>query len=167
MISTEYVLSDLPLVIRRRVKWGECDPAGVVYTVTFSEYVISAAELFYGALFETTPQRAKHEQGFGTPSRALAFDFRRSLRPDDEFDMTVTVAEIHSRTYVLDITGRTPQGEVVFVAKLTPVCVAREERRSIEIPNAFRQALHRYRDACSNAAPPNPVDPASAQESST
>lgn len=40
MTSTEHVLSQLPFVVRRRVKWGECDPAGVVYTVTFSEYVI-------------------------------------------------------------------------------------------------------------------------------
>ncbi|VTU26021.1 acyl-CoA thioester hydrolase, YbgC/YbaW family [Variovorax sp. PBS-H4] len=153
MIATEQVLSQLPLVIRRRVKWGDCDPAGVVYTVTFSEYVISAAELFYGALFDTTPQRAKREQGFGTPSRALSFEFHRSLRPDDEFDMTVTVADIHSRTYVLDVTGRTLQGEVVFVAKLTPVCVARDERRSIEIPHSFRQALQGYRDACAKADP--------------
>lgn len=152
MTSTEHVLSQVPLVARRRVKWGDSDPAGVVYTVSFSEYVISAAELFYGALFDTTPQRAKNEQGFGTPSRALAFDFHRSLRPDDEFDMTVTVADIRSRTYVFDITARTPHGDVIFIAKLTPVCVARDERRSIEIPEAFRQALQRYRDACANAA---------------
>lgn len=46
MIATEQVLSERPLVIRRRVKWGDCDPAGVVYTPMFSEYVISAAELF-------------------------------------------------------------------------------------------------------------------------
>ena len=151
MTSTEYIVSERPLVIRRRVKWGDCDPAGVVYTPTFSEYVISAAELFYGSLFGTTPQRAKHEQGFGTPSRALAFDFRRSLRPDDEFDMTVTVAAIHSRTYVLDITGRTQEGEVIFVATLTPVCVARGERRSIDIPPAFRQELERYQAESGNS----------------
>lgn len=152
---TEQVISTVPLVVRRRVKWGECDPAGVVYTVSFSEYLISAAELFYGALFETTPRRAKREQGFGTPSRALSFDFRRSLRPDDDFEMTVTVADVKSRTYVLDITARTPQGEVVFVATLTPVCVARDERRSIEIPRAFRRALLAYRDACIAAAGTN------------
>src|SRR5437899_4680260 len=103
MISTEHVIGTRPLVVRRHVKWGDCDPAGVVYTVTFAEYVISAAELFYGSFFGTTPQRAKEQQGFGTPSRALSFDFQRSLRPDEEFDMTVTVADVHSRTYVLDI----------------------------------------------------------------
>lgn len=146
--ATEYIVGTNPLVIRRRVKWGECDPAGVVYTVTFSEYVISAAELFYGSLFGTTPQRAKDEQGFGTPTRALDFDFRRSLRPDEEFEMTVTVAEIRNRTYVLRICARTLDGDIAFLAHLTPVCVARGERRSIDIPPAFRQALERYHGAC-------------------
>lgn len=152
MTSTEYVLSEQPLVIRRRVKWGDCDPAGVVYTPVFSEYVISAAELFYGALFGSSPQHAKHEQGFGTPSRALAFDFRLSLRPDDDFEITVQVAAIHSRSYVLEVTGRTLGGAVIFVATLTPVCVARDERRSIEIPPAFREALLNYQAACAAAA---------------
>ena len=143
MIATEQVLSERPLVIRRRVKWVAARASKTTVAA-----LISAAELFYGALFGTTPQRAKHEQGFGTPSRALAFDFRRSLRPDDEFDMTVSVAGIHSRTYVLDVTARTLEGEVIFVATLTPVCVARDERRSIEIPAAFRQALEGYESAC-------------------
>lgn len=148
MTSTEYVVSNTPLVIRRRAKWGDCDPAGVVYTVTFSEYVISAAELFYGALFATTPQRAKREQGFGTPTRSLAFEFHRSLRPDDEFDMRVTVTEILERSYVLQIEGRTPEGEMVFLAKLTPICVARSERKSIAIPDVLRLALENYCTAC-------------------
>ena len=152
VISTEYVTNTTPLTIRRRVKWGECDPAGVVYTVTFAEYVISAAELFYGSLYSTTPQKAKRDKGFGTPSRALNFDFRLSLRPDDEFDMTVTVTDIKSRTFVLDITARTPAGDIIFVATLTPVCVARDERRSIELPAEFREALLRYQRASAPTA---------------
>jgi len=147
--QTEWVISTTPFVVRRRVKWGDCDPAGVVYTVTFSEYVLSAAELFYERLFGTTPQRAKEEQGFGTPSRALSFDFRRSLRPDEEFDMTVEVGAIGTRTYRLDVTGRTADGSVAFIAQLTPVCIARDERRAIDVPAALRTALERYAEACS------------------
>jgi len=154
MISTEHIIGTAPLVIRRRVKWGDCDPAGVVYTVTFAEYVISAAELLYGMLFDTTPQRAKDTFGFGTPSKALAFDFRSSLRPDDEFDMTVTVADIRTRTYVLHIAARTPAGVDVFHADLTPICVARGERRSIAIPDAFRAVLENYRAACGETGTP-------------
>ena len=130
MISTEHIIATRPLVIRRRVKWGDCDPAGVVYTVTFAEYVVSAAELFYGSLFETTPQRAKAIHGFGTPSRALTFDFRSSLRPDDDFDMTVTVDDIRTRSYVLGIDARTIDGIDVFRSVLTPICVDKFQQQA-------------------------------------
>ncbi|WP_342133533.1 acyl-CoA thioesterase [Hydrogenophaga sp. OTU3427] len=148
MTSTEQVINKAPVVIRRRVKWGECDPAAVVYTVSFTEYVISAAELFYEVLLGQSPQAAKQHGGFGTPSRALSFDFHSSLRPDELFDMTVIVEDVRSRTYVLAITARRPQGELIFEAKLTPVCVARDARRSIELPDAFRRSLLAYQQAC-------------------
>ena len=148
IVAVEYVRSTRPLIVRKCVKWGECDPAGVVYTATFADYVVQAAELFYGELFGIPPQQAKREHRFGTPSRALSFDFRRSLHPDEAFDLAVRVAEVHSRTYALEITGTTPEGEVVFIAHLTPVCVARPERRSIEIPAPFRQALLDYQRDC-------------------
>ncbi|MDH2236121.1 thioesterase family protein [Pigmentiphaga sp. GD03639] len=152
MTSTEHVLSSTPFVVRRRVKWGDCDPAGVVYTVTFGEYVISAVELFYGMLFDSTPQRVKDELGFGTPSRALSFDFRGSLWPDDEFDMRVTVEDIRQHTYALDITATTAAGQTAFIAKLTPICVARGERRAIPVPGVLRDALSSYQAACGAAA---------------
>jgi 4-hydroxybenzoyl-CoA thioesterase len=145
MTSTEHVVSTAPFVVRRRVKFGECDPAGVVYTPAFGEYVISCADLFYEFLLDGRPEGLKDEYGFETPSRALSFDFRSSLRPDDEFDMTVSIAEIRSRTYTLSITGRTVNGADVFIANLTPICVARRERRAIEIPGPFRERLEAYR----------------------
>lgn len=151
MTPLEYVLHQRPIVVRRRVRWGECDPAGVVYTATFSDYVIAAAELFYGELFGTTPQQGKSEQGFGTPTRALSFDFQRSLRPDEEFDMAVHVLEVRTRTYVLQIVATTPQGEPVFTAQLTPVCVQRPERQSIPVPESFRETLLAYQRECNDS----------------
>lgn len=144
----EYLISQRPLIVRRRVRWGECDPAGVVYTAVFADYVVEAAELFYEQLFNITPQSAKSKYGFGTPTRALSFDFISSLRPDDEFDMTVRVVDIRTRTYVLEITATTPKGEAIFNAQLTPVCVKRPERSSIPIPEAFRTALLNYQIDC-------------------
>ncbi|WP_087724819.1 acyl-CoA thioesterase [Pandoraea sp. PE-S2T-3] len=148
MISTEYVLSEQPFVVRRRVRWGECDPAGVVYTATFSDYVISVAELFYGSLFGGTPQAVKDRHGFGTPTRALEFDFRRSLWPDDTFDISVEVDGIRTRTFTLLMTARKADGEIAFVARLTPVCIQRGKRESIEMPAVLREALDQYQTRC-------------------
>ena len=48
-VPIEYLLSERPLTVRRRVRWGECDPAGVVYTATFADYAISAAAFVQSA----------------------------------------------------------------------------------------------------------------------
>jgi acyl-CoA thioesterase FadM len=154
MISTEYVLSEQPFVVRRQVRWGECDPAGVVYTASFSDYVVCVAELFYGSLFGGTPQAVKHQHGFGTPTRALDFDFRRSLWPDDVFDVSVDVAEIRTRTFTLRMTARKADGEIAFIARLTPICIQRGVRESIEMPAVLRAALVQYRTRCDAAAAP-------------
>ncbi|MBV9529227.1 acyl-CoA thioesterase [Sphingomonas sp.] len=149
MTATESVVSEAPFIVRRTVKWGDCDPAGVVYTVTFGEYVISAANLFYNHLLGARSADFKRAHGFRTPTRALEFDFRRALWPDEVFEMTVSVHEIRSRTYVLEVMGRMATvGEDVFRAMLTPVCIARDERRAVDIPVPFRTALERHRDTC-------------------
>jgi len=148
MQCNEQVINTLPVIIRRRVRWLECDPAGVVFTGIFSDYAISAAEWFYEVLLGESSQKAKRVHGFGTPTRALTFDFKRSLKPDEVFDLLVTVEEIHTRTYVLNITGQTLDNEIVFISKLTPVCIAVDERRSIDIPPTFRLALEQYQRQC-------------------
>lgn len=149
MTVIESVVSEVPFIVRRTVKWGDCDPAGVVYTVTFGEYVISAANLFYNHLLDARSADFKRAYGFHTPTRALEFDFRRALWPDEAFEMTVSVHDIRSRTYALKVMGHTAaDGEDVFCALLTPVCIARDERRAINIPPPFRAALERHRNAC-------------------
>jgi len=157
MICTEAVVADTPFAVRRRIRWGECDPAGVVYTPCFSEYVISTAELFYERLFDGLPQRTKDELGFGTPTRALAFDFRRSLWPDESIDIEVSVEAISTRTYTLAMTARMSEGgDTAFVARLTPICVRRGTRDAINVPAALRNALEQYRRHCATGLRTNP-----------
>ncbi|MCA1457078.1 hypothetical protein I6F35_28325 [Bradyrhizobium sp. BRP22] len=42
----EVIISKVPFRVRRAVRWSECDPAGVVYTGQFSEYLLSSIYLF-------------------------------------------------------------------------------------------------------------------------
>ncbi len=121
----------------------------VVYTPSFSEYVISTAELFYESLFDGPPQRTKDRLGFGTPTRGLAFDFRRSLWPDESFDIAVTVEAIGTRSFTLAMTARMSEGgETAFIGRLTPICVRRGSRDAISVPVALREALEQYQRAC-------------------
>ena len=55
-----------------------------------------------------------------TPIKALSFVFLAPLRPNDEFDMVVTVREIRTHTFVLGIDGTLVSGTPVFECTLAP-----------------------------------------------
>lgn len=146
--ATEQIVEMAPLTVRRRVKWGECDPAGVVYTVNYSEYVASAFELFMAALMGGPLQAMKQRYGLATPARALTLEFLAPLRPDDEFIMTVTVADIRVRSFDLAFDARSADGDGTFRAKLAAITVAPSTRKAVPIPDVLRGALDRYKGLC-------------------
>src|SRR5579872_1907364 len=141
--ATERVIGWPPLKVLRRVRWGECDPAGVVYTVNFCEYVASAFELFMTELLGGPLQAIKKQHGFAVAARALTLDFLGSLQPDDQFVMTVLVTELRTRTFDLSVTGACGAREI-FRAKLTPISVD-PTRSAIAIPELLRQGLDAYK----------------------
>ena len=75
---------------------------------------------------------------------------------DDQRMLADSLDRYLAQRYPIDrrhAAATTPQGEPVFNARLTPVCVARPERRSIDIPPAFRQALLDYQRDCGMPTP--------------
>jgi 4-hydroxybenzoyl-CoA thioesterase len=153
--TTESVISRVPFIVRRRVRFGDCDPAGIVYTPRFADYAVSAMDLFLsdlmgGPYLESLPD-------LQTPIKALSFVFSAPLRPNDEFDMTVTVRELRTRTFDLAVVA-THGSVTAFEVAMTPICTnASGERRSIRIPETLRTLLTDYqRKAGSNDAPTLP-----------
>ncbi len=146
---SERMISTSPVVVRRRVKFGECDPAGVVYTPVFSEYTLSTYQWFLSAMLGGPMFREMKRVGFDSPIKALTFEFRNMLVTEQVFDMTCRVTEIRTRTFDVEITGKstTETPHDIYVAKLTPIMLSRAERRSIEIPNELRAKLEAYRAA--------------------
>jgi len=142
VIVTERVTSTAPLTVRRRVRFGECDPAGVAYTVRFSEYVVSAMDLFFQELLGGP--FADRFPGVDTPIKALSFVFSAPLRPNDEFDMVVTVGEIREHTFDLHIAAALADGTATFTATLTPICIAAADRRRVAIPPLVRTVLENH-----------------------
>lgn len=147
---TEALIGRDPIVVRRRVLWGECDPAAVVYTPRFADYAAAARDWFMkeglGVLDRPHPLRT----GTIFPMRGMTFDFAGFLAADDLFDMAVTVADTSTRTFTIEIVANRADGVHAFTARLTSVAVDSETRQSIPLPPEFRNALDRYRDIAGN-----------------
>lgn len=144
---SEKLISTCPVVVRRRVRFGECDPAGIVYTPVFSEYVVSAYQWLMATLLEGSMFAELKRLGFDTPIKGLTFEFRSALEMEQVFDMTCRIADIRTRTFQVDVMARTATEAPrdVFAARLTPITVARGERRAIELPAALHSRLQGYR----------------------
>lgn len=145
-LATEIVVGTSPVTIQRRVKWGECDPAGVVYMVNYSEYVVSAYELFMAALLNEAFQDGKMRHGVALPAKAFSIEFSASLRPDDEFLMAVTITDIRTKTFDVSVQGLSIDRRNRFLARLTPIAVDPSSRTAAPLPEAMARKLRQYRE---------------------
>jgi acyl-CoA thioesterase FadM len=153
-IATELLLGSAPVTIQRRVKWGECDPAGVVYMVNYGEYVVSAYELLMAALLDEGLQKGKARHGVALPAKAFGIEFYAPLHPDEDFLMTVEIADIRTRTFALTVRGSSVVNGSVFLAKLTPIAVDPTARTALPLPEGIVHKLRHYREACASKNAP-------------
>lgn len=137
----EYVRSHQPFVVRRTVKWTDCDPAGVVYTGVFVDYATSAFRSFLGHILESKLQAVVDEAGVDFPAKAISFVFDSSLRPDDKFDVRVRIAGIRNTTFETEFTGTHANGAACFTARMTTICVSPRDRQAIRVPDSLRTRL--------------------------
>lgn len=143
----ESVLSTSPFVVRRRVRWGECDPAGVVYAGRFTDYLLSAVMLFHEHVLGGFSEAYRKQAGIETPCKGMTLTFDRALWPNEIFDMLVSMGEIRTSSYDVHVKAALPDGSPVFSGTFSPVCIPRDERRSIPIPDAMRQKLEAARSS--------------------
>lgn len=141
--NREEVVSRSPFRVRRVARWSECDPAGVVYTGHFAEYLLSAVHLFRRHVFDSSWKAIREEVGIDTPNKAFSMVFNGSLWPDDVFDVEVRVGEIRKRTFDFEVAAvRVDDGSSVFTGTLSAICVKASDRRvATPIPDVLRQQL--------------------------
>jgi acyl-CoA thioesterase FadM len=145
--SREEVVSSDPFTVRRVARWTECDPAGVVYTGNFAEYMLSAVHLFRRHVLQASWREIKSSQKVDTPAKAITMVFNGSLWPDDVFDVTVRVGGIRTRTFDFVVSAvRADDGTSVFTGSVSAICVDAADRRvAVPIPAGLRDRLEGYR----------------------
>jgi acyl-CoA thioester hydrolase len=136
----QYVRSHRPFVMRQTVKWSDCDPAGVVYTGRFVEYVTTAFRVFLTHILDGNIEAYVARYGVDFPAKAISFVFESSLRPDDRFDVEVRVSGIRNTTFECEFLG-TLGGRPCFTARMTTICVVPVERKAMRVPDTLRARL--------------------------
>lgn len=146
----EALVSRTPLVVHKRVRWADCDPAGVVYTGKFSEYLLVAVGYFFDVLGQGHYARWLQSLEVDTPCKGLDLTFHGALWPEDVFRMHCHVGAIREHSYDLHVEATQEGGRRVFSGRFSPICIRRGVRERTAIPPAMRDAL------LAHQSPPSP-----------
>lgn len=142
--SYEFVVSRTPFVVRQRVRWGDCDPAGVVYTGKFSEYLLGAVNLFFAELGGGRYSAWIKSLDVDTPCKGMELVFHGALWPEDEFEMHCSVPVVRDHSFDIQVEAVQADGRRVFNGRLSPICISRQVRTRVPVPGPLREALARF-----------------------
>ncbi|QXI40673.1 acyl-CoA thioesterase [Pseudomonas xantholysinigenes] len=130
-----------PVFIDRTILFGDCDPAGIVYTPRFSYFALEAVHEALGVWLEGPGLRALMAHDILPPARALVLEFLHPVSWDDVLRLKVSVAEVGEHAFTFAVEGRLPTDVLAFTARLTQVCVCPRTKTVVAIPAPLRAVL--------------------------
>jgi 4-hydroxybenzoyl-CoA thioesterase len=152
-----------PITIARRVRFGDCDPAGIVFTPRYAEFVFDAAEIWLERVMGLPVHAQLAGTETATPVRSISVDLRLSLRPGESFACQVFVEAIGRTSFRLLVVGRRGDGRLSFVGRMTCVATDRSRRVTEPLSPAYRAVLTDYQ--ARSGTPPGDAGPAALDQS--
>ena len=131
----------MPFTTTRTILFGDCDPAGIVYTPRIAYFVIEAIHEFLSDRLGGEGLRKVFAMGILPPARALSIEFLSPMTWDEVISIEVRSEAPGTTSFGFAVEGRQASGEVTFRASMTQVCICPESKQPIALPDALRQAL--------------------------
>ncbi|MBJ3814579.1 acyl-CoA thioesterase [Shimwellia pseudoproteus] len=124
-----------------RIRFSECDPAGIVFYPQYFVMFNDLLEQWVDALIPGGFAGYIGEQRFGLPTVHLEADFNAVSRMGDDVVLQLTVTHIGSRSVKLALRCTSLEGELRMQVNQTLVTTSLTTHRAIDIPAALLAAL--------------------------
>lgn len=137
-----------PMAYRRRIAWGDCDPAGIIYTPRVLDIAMETLERWYVDVLNAPWYELNHDMKMGSPTVRCEIDFIAAPKPDEEIASSIEVEAVGNSSATYVVTGRDGDGHPYFRCKIVSCFIKRPEFTAAPIPNDIRKRMEIYRDAC-------------------
>jgi 4-hydroxybenzoyl-CoA thioesterase len=129
---------------RIRVRFGDADPAGLVYYPVIFHYFHIALEEFFGARCGISYDKLIADERLGFPTVKSEAEFFVPLVYGDEVDVEVFVSKIGRSSAVFEYKAlRASDGTLCARAINVHVAMHMDTRRAVPIPEKYRDAFQR------------------------
>lgn len=132
----------MPFSTRITVRFGDTDPAGLVYYPNIFHYFHIALEEFFAARCGISYQRLIADERIGFPTVNTQTEFFVPILYGDELDVEIFVSQIGNSSATFHYSARRASDETLC-ARATQIHVAMnlDTRRPLPIPEKYRQAF--------------------------
>jgi 4-hydroxybenzoyl-CoA thioesterase len=125
-------------VHRVRVAWGDCDPAGILFTPRVFDYCTEALECFYRDVLDADWPNLVRQRHMGSPMVHVECDFLAPMPPDLELAVELGIDKLGTASLTYVFTGRAPDGSEHFRARFVACITDFQAGRPVPIPAAMR-----------------------------
>ena len=141
-------LKTRPFTVTRTVSWGDCDPAGIIYTPRVLDYAMEIMESWYREVVGVPWLTLNREMSMGAPTVRVELDFLGAPAPDQDMVLDLLVEDLGRSSIAFLVSGRDRAGKAYFRAKLVSCFISRPAFKPIPIPQEFRDRIQAYRTDC-------------------
>ena len=144
-------MSNSPFLIRERVRWGDCDPMGIIRYDAYARFFeLGETEMFrsVGVGYGSFASRF----GITLPRRVMHMDYLSPSLLDDLLDVEVYFSQVGTTSLTLNFDVYSEQGVLRMAGFLVVVCAAdgpdgrgHGEILKMSLPPAFIALLEPYR----------------------
>ena len=127
------------------VRFGDCDPAGIVFYPRYFEMFNNLVEDWHREALQFSFTEIVTTRSWGLPTVHLEADFVAPTRFGEVLSASLSVREIGTTSVSLDILLQAPDGADRVRGKVVLVWIDRRVTRSIPIPDEVRARLLAFR----------------------
>jgi acyl-CoA thioester hydrolase len=130
-----------PFVHELRVRYGECDPQGIVFNANYLLYFdVAFTELWRAAI---GPWLEMVERGVDAVVAEANLSFRAPARFDDQLELRAEVTKL-GRTAITTEIDVMRGSELLVAGRLRHVCVSTDTWSKTDLPDWVRSGLQRF-----------------------
>ena len=137
-----------PFTTRRRILWGDSDPAGIVYTPRVFHYALETIEEWLIEMFGHTSMTLRDDLKIDTPTVKMGCEFMHPMRTSEYIDISLEVKKLGraSLNYVFD--GYDSKKNHCFHIDQVVCFVDANSFEAIPILPEFREKIELYQASC-------------------
>ncbi len=138
-------MADDLFIYERKVTYGDCDPARIIFAPRAVDYAVEAAEAWYDAVLGVSWTDLVNRYALEATFASVECEYKRPLVAGQVVRIRVTVDEVAPSTFTLGTVAELGPEEPALLARLVMGFTGHADREAVLIPAAFRERIASYR----------------------